>query len=421
MMPEKFLIKGQKPLQGTIEVKGAKNAALKVFIASLLTDQEWEISNVPEIEDISREIEMLKNLGVRVEKVADGNYKVQAKNIKKVELDPELTHRIRTSIILIGPILARFGEIKLSYPGGCLIGKRPIDLFLDGLLALGAEFTETGKGFWLKTKGLKGSAFVFPQISVTATECLIMAATLAKGKTLLKNAALEPEIISLAEFLNSCGAKIKGAGTSTIEIEGANNLTSGKYLTIPDRIEAGTFAILGACTGSRIKIVNCEPKHLEVLWVILKKIGVDFELGEDYVLVKPGHSLKATNVVTHEYPGFPTDLQPPLAVLLSQAEGLSMIRETVFESRLFYTDILNQMGANIIMCDPHRIVIQGPSQLFGRRIVSPDIRAGISLLIAALIAKGESTIENIQQIDRGYEKIEERLQKLGADIKRVKE
>ena len=418
-MAEKFLIKGQKPLNGEIQVKGAKNAALKVFIASLLTDKEWEISNVPEIEDISREIEILKDLGVKVEKEASGDYKVQAKDIKKVELDSNLTQKIRTSIVLAGPILARFGEIKLSYPGGCLIGKRPIDLFLDGLLALGAELKEAGDEIWLKTKGLKGNVFVFPQISVTATECLIMAATLAKGRTLLKNAAMEPEIVSLTEFLNNCGAKIKGAGTPTIEIEGVSGLTEGKYKTIPDRIETGTFAILGAVTGSQIKIVNCEPKHLEVLWSILKKIGVDFELGEDYVLVKPTGSLKAMNVVTHEYPGFPTDLQPPLAVLLSQAEGLSMIRETVFEGRLFYTDILNQMGANIIMCDPHRIVVQGPSQLYGKKIVSPDIRAGISLLLAALIAKGESVVENVQQIDRGYEKIEERLQKLGADIKRV--
>jgi UDP-N-acetylglucosamine 1-carboxyvinyltransferase len=198
-------------------------------------------------------------------------------------------------------------------------------------------------------------------------------------------------------------------------------LSTGNYSTIPDRIEAGTFAILAAATRSEIKIVNCNPLHLEVLWPIFKKIGVDFELGEDYILIKPTDYLKAVNVVTHEYPGFPTDLQPPLTVLLTQAHGLSLIRETVFEGRLFYTDILNQMGANIIMCDPHRIVVQGPTELYGRKIFSPDIRAGISLLIAALIARGESIIENVEQIDRGYEKIEERLQKLGANIRRTKE
>jgi len=419
-MAERFVIKGENSLNGEIEVRGAKNAALKVFIASLLTDKEWTISNVPEIGDMKTEIELLKDLGVKIKREKKGVYKVQTKDIKKIELSSDWVQKIRTSIILAGPMLARFGKIKLFYPGGCFIGKRPIDLFLEGLIALGARFREDQKGFWLETKGLKGTTFIFPQISVTATECLIMAAVLAKGKTVLKNAAMEPEIVSLAEFLNSCGAKIKGAGTPQIEIEGVDSLDEGNYQTIPDRIETGTFAILAAATKSKVKIINCCPAHLEVFWTILHKIGVNFEIGEDFVLVNPSYKLKPVNVVTHEYPGFPTDLQPPLTVLLTQAKGLSLIRETIFEGRLFYTDILNQMGANIIMCDPHRIVIQGPTKLYGRRIVSPDIRAGISLLIAALISKGESIIENIEQIDRGYEKIEERLQKIGADIKRIK-
>jgi len=418
-MGEKFFVKGEKNLKGEIEVKGAKNAALKVFIASILTDQEWLISNVPEIGDIANEIELLKDLGVKIERLRKGVYKVEAKNIKKKELNSDWVQKIRTSIILAGPMLARFGKIKLSYPGGCFIGKRPIDLFVEGLTALNVRFKNDQKGFSLETKGLKGNVFVFPQISVTATECLMMAGTLAKGRTVLKNAAMEPEIVSLANFLNSCGAKIKGAGTSEIEIEGVKNLTKGIYQTIPDRIETGTFAILAAVTKSEIKIVNCCPEHLDVFWTVLRKAGVNFELGKNFVLVKPSNNLKPVNVVTHEYPGFPTDLQPPLTVLLTQAKGLSLIRETIFEGRLFYTDILNQMGANIIMCDPHRIVVQGPSKLVGRRIVSPDIRAGIALLIAALISKGESVIENIEQIDRGYEKIEERLQKIGAEIKRI--
>ncbi len=418
-MAEKFLIEGGKPLKGIIEVKGAKNAVLKVFIASLLSDEEWVISNVPEIGDVLREIELLKKMGVKIEKKGKDGYKIKAREIKKLELDSDLTHKIRTSIILAGPMLARFGEIKFTYPGGCLIGKRPIDLFLEGLIALGANLKETKEGVYLKTNGLRGNVFVFPQVSVTATECLIMAAVLAKGKTILKNAAMEPEIVSLVEFLNACGAKIKGAGTPIIEIEGVKKIEGGHYITIPDRIEAGTFAILAAASQSEIKIVNCEPKHLEVLWSIFKRIGVKFKLGQDYILIKPVKSLKSLNVVTHEYPGFPTDLQPPLTVLLTQAKGLSLIRETVFEGRLFYTDILNQMGANIIMCDPHRIVVQGPSRLYGRKIFSPDIRAGISLLIAALIAQGKSVIENVEQIDRGYERIEERIKKLGADIKRV--
>lgn len=416
---ETFIIQGENHLKGEIEVKGSKNTALKVFIASLLSDEEWTISNVPEINDISREIEMLKSLGVKIQKTNNSSYKIQAKNIRKIEPNFDLACKIRTSIILAGPMLARFGEVKLPFPGGCIIGKRPIDLFLDGLIALGAKFEETKTGFWLKTKGLKANTFVFPQISVTATECLIMAATLAKGKTILKNAAMEPEIVSLVEFLNHCGAKIKGVGTPTIEIEGVEKLFGGNYITIPDRIETGTFAILAAATKSQIKITNCIPQHLEVVWYFLKKIGIDFELGENYVLIKPVKYLKPVNVITHEYPGFPTDLQSPLTVLLTQANGLSIIKEMIFEGRLFYTDILNQMGANIIMGNPQQIIVQGPCILYGRRIISPDIRAGISLVIAALIARGESIIENIDQIDRGYEKIEERLQKLGAKIKRV--
>lgn len=418
-MAEVFLVQGGRSLDGEIEVKGAKNAILKIMAASLLTDEEWTVSNVPEINDVFYQIELLKDLGVKIEQPRKGIFRIQAKEVKKKELNPELVHKLRASVILAGPMLARFGEVKMDYPGGCLIGQRPINLFLDGLMALGAELKETENGFWLKTPGLKGSVFVFPQISVTATECLLIAATLAKGKTVLKNSAMEPEIVSLAEFLNSCGAKIKGAGTSTIEIEGVEKLSKGSYQTIPDRIETGTFAILAAVTKSRIKIINCNPEHLDVFWAILKKIGVDFELGEDWVLIKPSDNLKAVNLVTHEYPGFATDLQPPLTVLLTQAKGLSLIRETVFEGRLFYTDILNQMGANIIMCDPYRIIINGPSSLYGRKIPSPDIRAGISVLIASLIARGRSIIENIEHIDRGYERIEKRLQKLGADITRA--
>lgn len=421
MAEEKFVIQGGRPLRGEIEVFGSKNAALKIFIASLLTDEECEIKNVPEIEDIFYEIELLKDLGVDIKQISKGHYKVRAKEIKKIEPRRELVQKIRPSIMLAGPLLARQGRIKLTYPGGCVIGRRPIDIFLDGYSTLGAKIKKTPDGFLLTSSRLQGNTFIFPQISVTATESLMIGATLAQGKTVLKNAACEPEIVSLANFLNRCGAKIKGAGTNTIEIEGVKKIKGGIYQTIPDRIEAGSFAILGAATNSRIKILNSRPEHLEVLWIILKKMGVNFELGKDYILIKPRRKLlKATNIVTHEYPGFPTDLQPPLTVLLTQAEGMSLIRETVFESRLFYSDILNQMGADIIMCDPHRIVVNGPTLLHGSKIVTPDIRAGIALLIAALIARGKSIIGNISQIDRGYEKIEERLQKLGAEIKRIK-
>lgn len=417
---ERFIIKGQNKLSGEIEVRGAKNAALKVLAASILTDKQWQIKNVPEIEDIRRMIEILKDLGVSAENPSSGNYELCASKISKTELDDNLTRPLRASIMLVGPILARHGKVTFSHPGGCAIGRRPIDIFLEGYKALGAEVKERGRRTYnISAKKLKGNTFVFRIISVTATESMILTAVLAKGKTILKNAACEPEIVSLADFLNRCGARINGAGTPVIEIEGVESLGAGKYFTIPDRIEAGTFAIMAAALKSRIKIKNCDPSHLDVLWLMLNNVGVELEIGKGYVVVNsPRGRLKAVNLTTHEYPGFATDLQAPFAVFLTQAKGSSLVHEAVYEGRLFYTDILNTMGANIIMCDPHRVIVNGPTKLYGKKVSSPDLRAGMALIIAALIAKGETIIDNIYQIDRGYEKIEERLRELGADIKR---
>jgi len=417
---EKFVIKGGRPLKGTIEVKGAKNAALKVLAASLLSDEEWIISNVPQIEDIFRLVELLKGIGVQVENDSGDVYRLKATNILTSYLEPDIAQKLKGSIVMAGPLLARSGQAFIPYPGGCVIGQRPRDMFLDGFKSFGAEVRENRKGYHLVVKKLKGARFIFSKISVTATESLMLTAVLAQGKTILKNAACEPEIPALADFLNKCGARIKGAGTQTIEIEGNSRLLKkGAVKIIPDRIEAGTFALLAAATNGQMKITNCQPEHLEVLWALLEKAGVNFELGKDYILVKPAKKLKAVNIKTHEYPGFATDLQAPFTVLMTQAQGVSLIHETIFEGRLFYTDTLNQMGANIIMADPHRVLVNGPTKLYGRKIISPDIRAGIALVIAALIAKGKTEIDNIYQIDRGYERIEERLQKLGADIKRI--
>ena len=330
----------------------------------------------------------------------------------------DIAKKLKGSILMTGPLLARFGEAFLFQSGGCVIGQRPRDIFLEGFKAFGATVKENKKTCCLTIKKLKGTKFVFPLISVTATETMILTAVLAEGKTLLSNAACEPEIVFLVDFLNKRGAKIKGAGTPFIEINGVKSLSGGQCKILPDRIEAGSFVILGAATNSPIKITGIEPSHLDVLWFLLKKAGVNLKIGKDFVEVKPPFKIKATDLKTHEYPGFPTDLQAPFTVLMTQAEGVSLIHETIFEGRLFYTDALNQMGAKIIMCDPHRVIVQGPSKLYGRRLISPDIRAGIALVIASLIAEGESVIENIYQIDRGYEKIEERLLKIGADIKR---
>ncbi len=416
-MNDRFVINGGKKLKGEIEVRGAKNAALKIFAASILTSGTVKIKNVPEVEDIARISELLKDLGVEVSHPKHSEYLVTASKIKTSAINPEIAKKLRASIVITASLLARTGNVKFPHPGGCVIGERPIDVFLDGYKALGAKINYQNGLYKIKGK-LTGAKFVFSNVSVTGTEAMIMAASLAKGKTILKNCACEPEIESLANFLNSCGAKVQGAGTPFIIIEGVESLTGGEYETIPDRIEAGTFTILAAATKSNILIKNCEPEHLDSLWHVLRKAGVRLKIGKDSVEVFPS-GLKTVNIKTHEYPGFPTDLQAPICVLLTQAKGQGLVHETIFEGRLLWLDELKRMGANVLMHDPHRISIQGPTKLRYRNIESPDLRAGMAYLIAALTAKGKSTINNIYQIDRGYEKIEERLRKIGADIKRI--
>ena len=416
-MIERFLVNGGKKLSGEIEVKGAKNAALKVFAASILTSGTIRIKNVPEVEDVTIISELLKDLGVKVTHQKHGEYQITADKIKTSTINPEIARKLRASIVLTASLLARTGNVKFPHPGGCVIGERPIDLFLDGYKSLGAKINYSN-GIYEISGSLKGAKFVFGNISVTGTEAMIMAACLAKGKTILKNCACEPEIENLANFLNSCGSKIQGAGTPFVTIDGVERLTGGDYETIPDRIEAGTFAILAATTGSNILIKKCEPEHLDSLWHVLRKMGVRLKINKNSVKIMPSR-LKTIDIKTHEYPGFPTDLQAPFCVLLTQAEGQGLVHETIFESRLFWLDDLRRMGADVLMHDPHRISIKGPTKLRARKIESPDLRAGMAYLIAALTAKGKSTINNIYQIDRGYEKIEERLKKLGADIKRI--
>ncbi|MFH1192583.1 MAG: UDP-N-acetylglucosamine 1-carboxyvinyltransferase [bacterium] len=416
----KFIINGPTKLSGEIEVNGAKNNALKILPAAILSEETITINNLPNIEDVERMIEILEDLGAAIEKKEEKIISISTKNIKKTEINDLLARKLRASILLIGPLLARFREAKLPHPGGCVIGKRPIDLFLEGFKALGTTVEENSKGFIFKAKnGLIGNKIFFPKISVTATECLMMAAVLARGKTELHNAAMEPEIPALAEYLNKQGAKITGAGTSAIIIEGVEKITAGAYDIIPDRIEAGTFTIMGILTNSEIKIKNCNPSHLESLFVKLKHIGAELEIGENYILTKKHNGLNAADLQTHEYPGFPTDLQAPFTLLLTQARGMSLVHETVFEGRLFYTDLLATMGANIIMCDPHRVVLNGPTKLYGKKLMSPDLRAGITMVLAGLIAEGETVIENVYQINRGYGNIDERLKALGADIKTI--
>ncbi|MFC1598757.1 UDP-N-acetylglucosamine 1-carboxyvinyltransferase [Patescibacteria group bacterium] len=417
---EKYVINGGKKLEGEIKVAGAKNLALKIFPATILCAGSCLVKNVPEIEDMQRLIELMEDLGVKITKQNQGEYSIDTAVINKTELREDLVRQLRASIMLAGPILAKHGEITLAHPGGCVIGQRPIDLFLEGFQKLGAEMIDNGSTYTLKAKRLKGAKIILPKISVTVTENLIMAASLAEGITTIRNAAMEPEIIALAEFLNKQGAKITGAGTPEVIIEGVEKLNPCDFTIIPDRLETGTFTMLGLITNSYLSITNCEPEHIETLIYSLEKAGAKLEIGKDFIKTFPSQ-LTATNIITHEYPGFPTDLQAPFAVLMTQAQGLSLIHETIFEARLFYTDILKQMGADIIMCDPHRVVINGPTKLYGRKVSSPDLRAGMALVLAALAAQSTTTIENIYQINRGYENIVSRLQKIGADIKQINE
>jgi len=420
----KFVINGQQSLSGTIKVKGAKNLALKVIPSALLSDQPMIISNLPKIEDTAKALQMIKELGFSYQEDKNGRVIIEAvkpKNSRSVELPASLANKFRTSIMFVGPLLARFKDVKFPHPGGCVIGAggRPIDLFLDGFSAFGAEIKYENRFYHIKAKKLKGGRFFFPKISVTGTESLMMTACLAEGKTVLQNCAMEPEIKYLADYLNKCGAKIKGAGTPVITIIGVEKMKGGSIKIMPDRIETGSFAIMAAATNSEIIIKDCDPEHIAVLLTIFKKIGVEFELGKNWIKIKKNKGIKPYNIQTHEYPGFPTDLQSPYAVLMTQAKGNCLIHETIYDRRLIWTDMLSQMGANITMCDPHRILIVGPTKLYGKKLISPDIRAGIGLVIAALIAKGTTEIDNIYQIDRGYEDLENRLRRLGADISRV--
>ncbi len=423
-MNERFVIEGlagEKRLLGEISVKGAKNAVLKSFAAALLFTDELTITNVPEIEDVERMAELLRGFGVTAEKRDYGRYVVNPEYVTSSQLDLTAARRLRASIVLTGPLLARTGRASFPLPGGDAIGPRPINLFLDGFRSLGAKVREENGIFELTAVGgLHGAEIFFLSMSVTATETMLMAAVLANGTTTLRNAAMEPEIVALAEFLNQCGANIRGAGTPTITIEGGQLLHArGKeWYTIPDRIEAGTFLLLGALVGKEVKITDCNPTHAEMLIHLLKQSGASITTDQSSITVRGTGEVRAMHVRTHEYPGFATDLQPPMVVCLTQAQGESTVFETIWGGRLAYTQDLVRMGANISLWNPQQISVTGPTPLHGAELESPDIRAGLAFLMAAAIAEGVSSLGGIYHIDRGYERIEDRLSNLGLTIRR---
>jgi UDP-N-acetylglucosamine 1-carboxyvinyltransferase len=417
---EYFEITGGKKLKGTIEVRGSKNAATPILAATLLTRKECIISNVPLIEDVFCMIEILKSLGAKVKWLGKRTLSIKCENIRPSRINFDLVKKIRSSILLLGPLCARFNHFKIYHPGGCVIGARPVGTHLDVINKLGIKAKQKGKIYSVDATKRKSAEVVLKELSVTATENAMMLAALLPGRTVIKIAAAEPHVEDLGNFLIKMGAKIRGLGTHTIEISGRKKLYGAKYDIIPDANEAATFLIMGAATSSRITVKGARVSNLDLVLEKMKDFGAGFRTGKDFIEVLPAKKLKAVEKVdTRPYPGIPTDVQAPFGVLATQALGKTLIHDSLYEGRFNYIKEIKRMGANAKVLDVHRAEITGPTKLKGKIINSYDLRAGASLIIAALLAKGKTVIKDAYQVDRGYERIEERLQKLGTDIKRV--
>lgn len=415
----KFRIQGGTSLQGEVAIGGAKNAALKMMAAALLTSDPVTLHNVPVIRDIDTMAEILRGLGASVERTGH-QLQITARELRSAEPDYQLVKHLRGSVVLVGPLLARSGNIRLPQPGGCLIGARPIDTHTQALAQLGVEVAQEKDYYTFTADGLTGGRVVLREMSVTATENVMMAAVLAEGETEIRLAASEPEIEDLAVMLNTMGAKVSGAGTSVIRIQGVRALHGTEHTVLPDRIEAGTFAIAAAVSRGDVRIKNINVDHLDVVLEKLRAANVNFSVEDKTTLhVKPTTMFNPVQIDTRPYPGFPTDLQAPFSVLLTQANGSSSIFETLYEGRLGYVRELEKMGAQAAILDTHTVHISGPTPLYGKEITSFDLRAGATLILAALIATGESIIDRVELVDRGYERIDERLVALGAHITRV--
>ncbi|MFC1629605.1 UDP-N-acetylglucosamine 1-carboxyvinyltransferase [Patescibacteria group bacterium] len=421
-MAEKFLIQGNIPLSGEVEISGYKNAAGAVLAATLLTKEECQIDNLPKISDILDLIEILKEIGAETEWQTERKIKIKAENINPEKIPFNLFEKTRVSALLIGPLLARLGSFKVPHPGGDKIGLRPITTHLEALKNLGINIKEEdGFYFFEAPKKIKGKKIVLREFSVTATENLMMAAALSEGVTKIEIAAAEPQVQDLGNFLKEMGLKIEGTGTHSIKIEGVEKLSGASFSICPDLLEAGTFLLAFAVTNGEGKVKNINPRHLTMFLAKLKDIGVNYEIGENEILINPCSGFRATKIQVLPYPGFPTDLQPQISVLLTQAQGKSLIHDPLYENRFSHLHELRKMGADIEITDPHRALIFGKSELQGTKVDGNDIRSGAALILAGLAAKGKTIISNASQIDRGYEKIEGKLKKLGARIERIKE
>ncbi len=429
-MAERLIIEGKSKLEGVIDVRGSKNAATPLIAATLLTSSPCILDNIPLIGDVLSMIEIVKKLGADVDFLDERRVKITAKNVKPENLDFNLVNKIRSSILLIGPLVARFGYLKISHPGGCIIGSRPIDYHINAFTKMGVEIEEFGLKrngsrssnvyHFNAKKGLLGGDIIFDGFSVTGTENILMAAALTKKKTTIKVAATEPHIQDLAHFLKKMGADIKGEGTNTIEITGRETLGGAEHFVRYDYIEAGTLIILGIAAKGSIRVENVPVEDLQLFLSSVKKFGAKIKVEGTSVDILPHKELCIDRVQTMPYPGMPTDLQAPFGVLATQAEGLTLVHDPIYEGRLKYLGELNKMGAEIVICDPHRAIINGPTKLQGIGLDPLDLRAGAALIIAGLIAEGTTVIRDVSQADRGYEEIDKRLQKIGAQIKRVK-
>jgi UDP-N-acetylglucosamine 1-carboxyvinyltransferase len=423
---ESFVIEGRQPLSGRVRAAGNKNGALPILAACLLTPEPVVLSNVPRILDVENMVELLADVGADVEWLGRNEIRIDARDAHKVELDEELCKRIRTSILLAGPLLARFGRVSVPPPGGDTIGRRRVDVHMHAFAGLGADVS-ADRRYELRADGLVGRPVFLDEASVTGTENAVMAAVLARGETVIGNAACEPHVQDLCRFLVSLGARIEGIGSNVLRIEGVPRLDGGEHRIAPEHIEVASFIGLAAVTGGDLTIEDVVPEDLFPILPGFAKLGVEVELDARSVRVPPEQALvirddlggQIAKIEDGPWPAFPADLTSIALTVATQAVGTILIFEKMFESRLFFVDKLISMGARVILCDPHRAVVTGPARLYGQRMESPDIRAGMAMLIAALCAEGTSTIGNIVQIDRGYERIDERLRALGAQIERV--
>ncbi|MDP3900216.1 MAG: UDP-N-acetylglucosamine 1-carboxyvinyltransferase [bacterium] len=418
-----FLITGGKKLKGSIQISGNKNAMLPIFAAAILTKEKCVIKNVPDIADGRVMLEIMEDIGVRVKKLSDHSYELQS-DIVKTDLNPNLTKKLRGCVTLMGALTSRYKKMTMEHPGGCVIGKRSLDANLQVMRSFGAE-VKIGKNkdnvpvYRVANKKNKGANLFLEEQSVTATENALLMAVLASGKTTIENAASEPHIRDLAEFLKKMGARIDGAGTNIINVTGVKKLRGAIHSVIPDHMEAISFACLAAATKSKLKLTDIIVSDLKMTLSIFDKMNIKYSIGKDYLEILPSKIKAVDKIQDGLWPALPTDVVSPFVVLATQAKGTTLIHQWMFEGRLFFIDKLITMGANITLCDPHRALVTGPTKLQAKKVESPDIRAGIALVIAALIAKGTTQIENIYQIERGHEQIVERLRNVGADIKKI--